>query len=73
MRWSAIHTAYLKANFREEFLAASMTLELANTDKLAGFAAEARKSGITILPPCINASDVEFGARPARWCQTLRV
>ena len=58
------HTAYLKANFREEFLAASMTLELANTDKLAGFAAEARKSGIAILQPCINTSDVEFGAVP---------
>ncbi len=58
------HTAYLKANFREEFLAASMTLELANTDKLAGFASEARKSGISILPPCVNASGVEFGATP---------
>jgi DNA polymerase-3 subunit alpha len=58
------HTAYLKANFREEFLAASMTLELANTDKLAGFAAEARKSGIKVLQPCINTSEVEFGAEP---------
>ena len=58
------HTAYLKANFREEFLAASMTLELANTDKLAGFAQEARKSGITIKQPCINTSEVEFGAEP---------
>jgi len=58
------HTAYLKANFREEFLAASMTLELANTDKLAGFAAEARKSGIAVLQPCINTSEVEFGAQP---------
>ena len=29
------HTAYLKANFREEFLAASMTLDMGNTDKLA--------------------------------------
>jgi DNA polymerase III subunit alpha len=58
------HTAYLKANFREEFLAASMTLELANTDKLAGFAAEARKTGITVRQPCINSSFVEFGATP---------
>ena len=54
------HTAYLKANFREEFIAASMTLDLSNTDKLAVFAAEARKSGIPILPPCINASGVKF-------------
>jgi DNA polymerase-3 subunit alpha len=58
------HTAYLKANFREEFLAASMTLELANTDKLAGFAAEARKSAIEVKQPCINSSEVEFGAVP---------
>ena len=54
------HTAYLKANFREEFLAASMTLDLANTDKLAMFASEARKAGIAVLPPCVNASQVEF-------------
>jgi DNA polymerase-3 subunit alpha len=60
----SFHTAYLKANFREEFLAASMTLELANTDKLAGFASEARKSGIAILPPCVNGSEVEFDAVP---------
>jgi DNA polymerase-3 subunit alpha len=54
------HTAYLKANFREEFLAASMTLDMGNTDKLAMFAAEAKKSGIQVLPPCVNASEVDF-------------
>ncbi len=58
------HTAYLKAHYREEFLAASMTLDMANTDKLASFAAEARKSGIGVLPPCVNASAVEFTAEP---------
>ena len=58
------HTAYLKANFREEFFAASMTLDMANTDKLAMFAAEARKSGIVVKPPCVNASDVDFLAEP---------
>ena len=54
------HTAYMKANFREEFLAASMTLDIGNTDKLAVFAAEAKKSGIAVLPPCVNASEVDF-------------
>jgi DNA polymerase-3 subunit alpha len=54
------HTAYLKANYREEFLAASMTLDMGNTDKLAMYASEAKKSGITLLPPCINASEVDF-------------
>jgi DNA polymerase-3 subunit alpha len=58
------HTAYLKANYREEFLAASMTLDAANTDKLAVFADEARRSGIRMLPPCVNSSGVEFGAVP---------
>jgi DNA polymerase-3 subunit alpha len=57
-------TAYLKANFREEFLAASMTLDMGNTDKLAMFAAEAKKSGIAILPPCVNVSEVDFLASP---------
>jgi DNA polymerase-3 subunit alpha len=54
------HTAYLKANFREEFFAASMTLDAGNTDKLAMYASEAGKSGIKILPPCVNASEVDF-------------
>ena len=58
------HTAYLKAHFREEFLAASMTLDMANTDKLAMFASEARKSGIDVTPPCINSSDVAFAVDP---------
>jgi len=58
------HTAYMKANYREEFLAASMTLDMSNTDKLAQFVAEARKSGITLLPPCVNASGIDFLAEP---------
>jgi len=57
------HTAYMKANYREEFLAATMTLDMGNTDKLAMFAGEARKSSIALLPPCVNESGVDFGAR----------
>jgi len=53
----------MKANYREEFLAASMTLDMGNTDKLAMFAGEARKSNIALLPPCVNESGVDFGAR----------
>ena len=60
------HTAYMKANYCEEFLAASMTLDMANTDKLAMFASEARKSGIEILLPCVNSSGVDFGAVPPK-------
>lgn len=58
------HTAYMKANYREEFLAASMTLDMGNTDKLALFASEARRSGIEVKPPCVNASEVDFLAEP---------
>ncbi|MEL7302533.1 MAG: DNA polymerase III subunit alpha, partial [Pseudomonadota bacterium] len=60
----AYHTAYLKANYCEEFLAASMTLDLANTEKLAVFAAEAHVNGIEVRPPCINASAVAFSVEP---------
>jgi DNA polymerase III subunit alpha len=60
----AYYTAYLKANFREEFLAASMTLDMGNTEKLSMYTAEAKKSGIDILLPCINASEVDFLAEP---------
>jgi DNA polymerase-3 subunit alpha len=60
------HTAYLKANYREEFLAASMTLDMANTDKLALFANEARRAGIAVKTPCVNASDIEFTAEAGR-------
>ncbi len=56
------HTAYLKANFREEFIAASMTLDMGNTDKLAIFASEARKSNIAVKLPCVNESGVDFSS-----------
>jgi DNA polymerase-3 subunit alpha len=53
-------TAYLKANHPVEFLAASMTLDMGNTDKLAEFRSEAGRLGITVEPPSINRSGVEF-------------
>jgi DNA polymerase-3 subunit alpha len=53
-------TAYLKANYPVEFIAASMTLDMANTEKLAEFHAEARRMGITVEPPSINRSGVDF-------------
>jgi DNA polymerase-3 subunit alpha len=53
-------TAYMKANYPVEFLAASMTLEMGNTDKLAEFRAEAERLGIRVEPPSISRSAVEF-------------
>ena len=56
----AYQTAYMKANYPCEFLAASMTLDMGNTDKLAEFRAEAERLGIKIEPPSVNKSDEVF-------------
>ncbi len=56
----AYQTGYLKANYPAAFLAASMALDRANTDKLAVFLAEARRSGVTVRPPHINHSEADF-------------
>ena len=56
----AYQTAYMKANYPVEFLAASMTLDMSNTDKLAEFRTEAERLGIKVESPSINRSGVEF-------------
>ncbi len=56
----AYQTAYLKANYAVEFMAASMTYESGSTDKLSQFVQEAGKFGIEVLPPDINKSQVQF-------------
>ena len=56
----AYQTAYLKANHRVEFLAASMTLSLDNTDKLGEFRREAQRLGIRVEPPSVNRSGTDF-------------
>jgi DNA polymerase-3 subunit alpha len=53
-------TAYMKANYPVEFMAASMTLDMGNTDKLAEFRDEAERLGIKVEPPSVNRSGVEF-------------
>ncbi|MBM3486800.1 MAG: DNA polymerase III subunit alpha [Alphaproteobacteria bacterium] len=60
----AYQTAWLKANHPVEFLAASMTLDLGNTDKLNVFRQELQRLAIPLLPPDINRSDVEFTVEP---------
>src|SRR5215471_13459748 len=54
------HTAYMKAHYPVEFLAASMTLELNHTDKLSEFRAEAQRLGIKVEAPNINRSGATF-------------
>ncbi|PZO88058.1 MAG: DNA polymerase III subunit alpha [Micavibrio aeruginosavorus] len=56
----AYQTAWLKANYPVEFMAASMTLDYGNTDKLAIFKQEVDRMGIKLLPPDINKSGVMF-------------
>ena len=59
----AYWTGWFKANHPAEFLAASMTLDKGNTDKLAEFRAEAQRLGIRVAPPSANASEVDFDVR----------
>ena len=53
-------TAYLKVHYPAEYMAALMTLEVNNTDKLTFFAREVKRLNIDLLPPDINQSDARF-------------
>ncbi|HEX4297405.1 MAG TPA: DNA polymerase III subunit alpha, partial [Devosia sp.] len=53
-------TAYLKTHFFQEFMAASMTYVMGNTDKLNEFREDAKKHGIQIMAPSVNTSDAVF-------------
>jgi DNA polymerase-3 subunit alpha len=54
-------TAYLKANHREEYLAAVLTIDSGNHDRLSRYIAHVRESDIEVLPPDINESARDFG------------
>ena len=56
----AYQTAWLKANYPVEFMAATMTQEMNDTDKLGVFRRELQRMGITLLPPDINKSRARF-------------
>ena len=56
----AYQTAYLKANYTVEYMAASMTLDMGNTDKLGTFRQELDRIGIKLLSPDVNRSDWDF-------------
>ena len=56
----AYQTAYLKANYPVEFLAATMTYDMNNTDKLGVFRQELQRLSIPLLPPDVNASRSDF-------------
>ena len=56
----AYQTGWLKANYPRHFVAALLTIEAANTEKLAMYLGECRELGVPILPPDINASELAF-------------
>src|SRR3989454_265539 len=53
-------TAYLKAHYPTEFMAALLTSEMGNTDKVVRYINECRDLGIKVLPPDVNESDQDF-------------
>ena len=56
----AYQTAYLKVHYPTEFMAALLTCDMDNTDKVMRYVAECREMGIEILPPDINESNWGF-------------
>ncbi|MDX1575703.1 MAG: DNA polymerase III subunit alpha, partial [Kiloniellales bacterium] len=60
----AVQTAYLKANHPVEFMAASMTYDLGNTDKLNQFRQELTRLKIPLLSPDVNRSGRDFRVEP---------
>jgi DNA polymerase-3 subunit alpha len=60
----AYQTAYLKANYPVEFFCAMMTNDMAVTEKLSQYIAEARAMKIEVLPPDVNESQMYFAPAP---------
>ena len=74
-------TAYLKAHYPTEFMAALMTNDMGNADKMVGYFTECRDFGIRILPPDVNESQttftvveggIRFGSRPLKMSAKAR-
>ena len=53
-------TGYLKAHYPTEFMAALMTTDMGNADKIVGYFTECRDLGIKVLPPDVNESQKNF-------------
>ena len=68
----AYQTAYLKANYPVEFFCAMMTNDMANTEKLGEYIAEAREFGIEVLQPDVNESEMFFAPARDRQSDSLR-
>ncbi|MEM1056743.1 MAG: DNA polymerase III subunit alpha [Bacteroidota bacterium] len=62
----AYQTAYLKAHYPAEFMAAVLTTEMGDSSKLAIALEATRQAGLEILPPCVNRSDAYFTVENGR-------
>src|SRR5262249_4773365 len=58
--WVAYQTAYLKANYTAEFMAATLTTEASDARKVVAAVEECRRMGVAVLPPDINQRDIGF-------------
>jgi DNA polymerase-3 subunit alpha len=56
----AYQTAYFKANYPVEFMAALLTSEMGDTDKIVKYIEECRAMGLRVQPPDVNGSQVRF-------------
>ncbi len=56
----AYQTAYLKAHFLPEFMACLISLESSNAENMVFYLQEAKELGLTICPPDINSSEIDF-------------
>lgn len=56
----AYQTAYLKANFPTQYMAAQLTGVMATTDKVAGYIADCKRMGLDVQPPDVNISEANF-------------
>lgn len=59
----SVRTAYLKANYPAEFMAATLTSEMDDTDRILVLLEDCRELGLKMIPPNINTSDAEFKAK----------
>jgi DNA polymerase-3 subunit alpha len=68
----AYQTAYLKANYPAEYITAFLSIHAGDMDKVASEVAECRRLNITVLPPDINYSQVEFSIEENDGKQAIR-
>jgi DNA polymerase-3 subunit alpha len=68
----AYQTAWLKANYPVEFMAALMTVESGNTDKIATLRGELERLDIALLPPDINKSGASFTVEETNGSRVIR-